>query len=114
MLGFSKGAILLSFFIESVLLSGLGGVLGCVLAYPLNYVTTSIGSFISFSEIAFNFRVSPGIMASGVAFALFIGALGGLFPARSAANKEILTALRDILESFMASSLRFGTQQSQD
>jgi putative ABC transport system permease protein len=51
---------------------------------------------VTFSEIAFNFRVSPEIMLIGIAFAVFMGTLGGLFPARMAARKEILTALRDI------------------
>jgi ABC-type antimicrobial peptide transport system permease subunit len=95
-LGFSRGSILLSFLIESLLLSGLGGLLGCVLVLPLNNITTGIGSFVTFSEISFNFRVSPEIMAVGVAFALIMGALGGFFPARSAAKTEILSALRDI------------------
>lgn len=95
-LGFSRGSILTSFLLESVLLSVLGGLLGCVLVLPLNNITTGIGSFVTFSEISFNFRVSPQIMAAGVAFALVMGALGGLFPARSAAKKEILTALRDM------------------
>ena len=95
-LGFSRGSILTSFLLESVLLSVLGGLLGCVLVLPLNNITTGIGSFVTFSEISFNFRVTPEIMAAGVAFALIMGALGGLFPARSAANKEILTALRDM------------------
>jgi ABC-type antimicrobial peptide transport system permease subunit len=95
-LGFSRGTILLSFLIESLVLSALGGVLGCLLVLPLNNVTTGIGSFVTFSEISFNFSVSPQIMAAGLAFALFMGAIGGVFPARSAANKEILPALRDI------------------
>ncbi len=95
-LGFSQGSILLSFLMESLLLSVLGGLLGCVLVLPLNNITTGIGSFISFSEISFNFRVSPSIMATGVAFAVVLGALGGLFPAGNAARKEILTALREI------------------
>jgi putative ABC transport system permease protein len=95
-LGFSRGSILTSFLFESVLLSVLGGLLGCILVLPLNNITTGIGSFVTFSEISFNFRVSPEIMAAGIAFALVMGALGGLFPARSAANKEILTALRDM------------------
>jgi len=95
-LGFSRGTILTSFFLESILLSGLGGILGCVLVLPLNNWTTGIGSFISFSEISFNLNVSPPIMAGGVAFALLMGAVGGVFPARSAARKEILTALREI------------------
>jgi ABC-type antimicrobial peptide transport system permease subunit len=95
-LGFSKAAILLSFFLESLLLSALGGLIGCALVLPLNNITTGIGSFITFSEIAFNFRVGPQTMAVGVAFALVLGALGGLFPASNAARKEILTALREI------------------
>ncbi len=95
-LGFSRGSILLSFFAESILLSALGGLLGCLLVLPLNGVTTGIGNSVTFSEIGFNFRVTPAIMAIGVAFAMLLGAFGGLFPARSAANKEILTALREI------------------
>jgi len=95
-LGFSQGSILFSFFVESLLLSVLGGLLGCLLVLPLNNITTGIGSFVTFSEIAFNFRVSPNIMMTGIVFALLMGALGGLFPARMAARKEILMALREI------------------
>ncbi len=95
-LGFSRNGILVSFFLESLLLSLLGGLLGCLLVLPLNNITTGIGSFVTFSEISFNFRVSPAIMLAGVLFALFMGAIGGLFPARTAARKEILTALREI------------------
>ena len=94
-LGFSKGSILLSFFLESVLLSGLGGVLGCLLVLPLNGITTGIGNS-NFSETAFNFHVSGEIMLIGMAFAVVLGAAGGLFPASNAARKEILTALREI------------------
>ncbi|MEO8370963.1 MAG: ABC transporter permease [Candidatus Solibacter sp.] len=94
-LGFSKGSILISFFLESVLLSGLGGVLGCLLVLPLNGITTGIGTS-NFSETAFNFHVSPQIMLYGIAFAVVLGAVGGLFPASNAARKEILTALRQV------------------
>lgn len=95
-LGFSRPSILTSFFIESVLLSLLGGALGCLMVLPLNNVTTGILSQASFSEVAFNFRVSPEAMAIGVGFALLMGVAGGLFPARMAARKEILNALRDL------------------
>ncbi len=95
-LGFSQGSILFSFFLESLFLSLLGGAIGCLLVLPLNNVTTGIGNFVTFSEIAFNFRVTPQIMFSGILFALFMGAAGGFFPARMAAKKEILTALREI------------------
>jgi putative ABC transport system permease protein len=95
-LGFSRGSILLSFFAESVLLSALGGLIGCVLVLPLNGVTTGVGNFSTFSETSFNFSVTPQIMAGGVAFAVLLGAIGGYFPAHSASKKEILTALREI------------------
>jgi putative ABC transport system permease protein len=95
-LGFSKRGILLSFFLESVLLSLIGGVLGILLVLPLNNLTTAIGSFITFSEMAFQFQVTPQIMVVGIVFSAFMGAAGGLFPAASAARKEILTALREI------------------
>jgi ABC-type antimicrobial peptide transport system permease subunit len=94
-LGFSRASILLSFLLESLLLSLIGGILGCLLVLPLNNITTAVGSFVTFSEIAFNFRVGPSAMAAGVAFALIVGALGGFFPARAAARKEIVTALRE-------------------
>jgi putative ABC transport system permease protein len=95
-LGFTKNSILLSFFIESLLLSLVGGAIGILLVLPLNNVTTGIGNFLTFSETAFNFRVTPAIMAEGVLFSLIMGALGGFLPARQAAKKEILTALREV------------------
>jgi putative ABC transport system permease protein len=94
-LGFSKGSILTSFFLESVLLAGLGGVLGCLMVLPLNGITTRIGNS-NFAETAFGFHVSPAIMLTGIAFAVVLGAVGGLFPASNAARKEILVALRQV------------------
>lgn len=94
-LGFSRFSILLSFFVEGVLLSALGGLLGCLLVMPLNGITTAIGSN-NFSELAFDFTVTPKIMLTGIAFAVVLGSFGGLFPARSASRKEILTALREV------------------
>ena len=93
-LGFSKGSILVSFLIEAALLSALGGLVGCLLALPLNGITTSIGNS-GFSETAFAFQVTPRIMLTGIAFAVVLGSLGGLFPARMASRKQILTALRE-------------------
>lgn len=94
-LGFSRGAILVSFLSESVLLAALAGILGCLLALPLNLVTTGVGSFVSFSEISFRFRVGAAALASGLLFAVVVGAIGGVWPARMAAKKEILSALRE-------------------
>ena len=94
-LGFSRGSILSSFFLESVLLSLLGGLLGCLLVLPLNGITTGVGGA-NFSELDFSFHVTPQIMAAGIGFAMILGAFGGLFPANSASRKEILAALRGV------------------
>lgn len=94
-LGFSPGAILLSFLIESALLAALAGLLGCLLALPLDFFTTGVGNFVSFSEISFRFQVGASALASGLIFAVVLGALGGVWPARAAAKKEILAALRE-------------------
>ncbi len=94
-LGFSRGSILFSFFVESVLLSALGGVLGCLLVMPLNGIQTGIGNS-NFAETAFHFHVSPQLMLMGIVFAVVLGSLGGVFPARMASRKEILTALREV------------------
>lgn len=95
-LGFTKGSILLSFFLESLLLSLIGGVIACILVLPLNNVTTGLGNFITFSETSFNIRIGPGLMLIGLLFSLLLGAVGGLLPARQAAKKEILVALREV------------------
>lgn len=95
-LGFSRSAILASFLVESLILAGLGGLIGCALVLPLNNVTSEMGSFMTFSETTFRFRVSPAIMETGIAFALVMGACGGLLPATNAARKEILAALRAV------------------
>ncbi len=94
-LGFSRGSILVSFFIESVVLAGLGGLLGCLLVMPLNGITTAVGST-NFAEMAFDFHVTGKTMVTGIVFAAALGCVGGLFPARNAANKEILAALREV------------------
>jgi len=95
-LGFSRWGILTSFTIEALLLSLAGGVLGLILVLPLTNVTTGMGNFVTFAEVSFNFRVTPRIAAGGILFSLFMGLLGGLFPAASAARKQILDALRQV------------------
>jgi ABC-type antimicrobial peptide transport system permease subunit len=67
-----------------------------LLVLPLNGLTTGIGSDATFAEIAFQLRVTPAVAATGMVFALIVGAVGGLLPAFGAARKQILTALRDI------------------
>lgn len=95
-LGFSKSAILLSFLFESMLLALIGGLIGLALVIPLNGLATGIGSNVTFAEVGFELKITPSVIYVGLGFALFMGAIGGLLPASSAARKEILTALRDV------------------
>jgi len=76
------------------LIAGVGGVVGALLALPINGIVTSTTNWSSFSEIAFSFRVTPGLLLSGVVFAIVMGVLGGFFPARRAANLPVIQALR--------------------
>jgi putative ABC transport system permease protein len=93
-LGFGRFAILLSFMLESIGLALIGGLMGVLIALPVNGLTTAIGSFATFSETAFKFRLSPWIVAAGLAFAATIGAVGGFLPAWSASRKNIVATMR--------------------
>lgn len=93
-LGFRRREVYVSLLGESVLLALVGGVLGCLLALPLNGVATGTIGWNTFAEVAFEFRITPGLMGKGMLFALVMGVLGGLLPARMAARKPVLDALR--------------------
>jgi ABC-type antimicrobial peptide transport system permease subunit len=93
-LGFKPRNVLLSFLAESAVIALAGGVLGCLIALPINGVVTSTTNWSSFSEIAFAFRVTPTLLASGVLFAVVMGVVGGFFPARKASKMPVVQALR--------------------
>lgn len=94
-LGFSRLHILLSFMIESILLALMAGIVGCIASLPLNYVTTGIGNFATFSEIQFHFHVGLTAAITGVMFAVLLGLAGGFLPARAGAKREIIAALTE-------------------
>jgi putative ABC transport system permease protein len=94
-LGFSRFAILSSFVMESMFLALLAGIVGCLLAFPMNGFSTGTAQTQSFSEIAFSFRITPTIIAVGMGFAALMGLIGGLLPALRAARMPITRALRD-------------------
>ncbi len=99
-LGFSRRSILVSFVIEALILCLAGGVLGIVftfLAFQLILSKpTGTMNFRTFSEVLFNFRMTPPLIAGGLVFSLAMGLLGGFFPAARAARLKITTALREI------------------
>ena len=95
-LGFSKAAVMTSFVIESMMLALIGGVVGCLLALPVNGIATGTMNFRTFSELAFSFRITPDLLVSALIFSLVLGLVGGLLPSRLAARMPITKALREI------------------
>jgi ABC-type lipoprotein release transport system permease subunit len=93
-LGFPPRSVLASFLAESAIIAFVGGLIGCLLALPINGIVTSTTNWASFSEIAFSFMVTPGLMLAGITFAVIMGVLGGFFPARRAAKLPVIQALR--------------------
>lgn len=93
-LGFHPRSVLASFVAESAIIAAIGGAIGCLLALPVNGLVTSTTNWASFSEIAFSFRVTPGLLLAGLAFAVVMGVVGGFFPARRAAKLPVVQALR--------------------
>ncbi|MFO0980290.1 MAG: hypothetical protein U1E76_00865 [Planctomycetota bacterium] len=65
-----------------------------MLALPMNGVATGTTNWASFSEVAFEFRITPKILLEGIAFATFMGVVGGTLPAWRAARLRIVAALR--------------------
>jgi putative ABC transport system permease protein len=99
-LGYSRRAVLGSFVLESIALSLIGGVLGAAMAIVLVqfFLTAPVGTqnFRTFSDILFNFQLTPPLLAGGVAFSLAMGLFGGFFPAFRAARLKIVSALREV------------------
>ena len=89
-IGFSRRSILVSFVIEALMLCLAGGLLGVVFTFLVFnlFLTHPTGTmnFRTFSEVLFNFRMTPQLIAGGLAFALAMGIVGGLFPAARAAR----------------------------
>lgn len=93
-LGFARRSILVSFVLESTFIALVAGALGVLLALPANGLTTATGN-VTFSELAFAFRITPRAILGGMVFAGFMGVIGGLLPAVRAARLPILSALRE-------------------
>ena len=93
-LGFKPSSVLTSFLFESAVIAAVGGLIGCLLALPINGLVTSTTNWASFSEIAFSFRVTPLLLLNGFLFAVVMGLIGGFFPAWRAARLRVVQALR--------------------
>jgi putative ABC transport system permease protein len=95
-LGFGSGSVVFSFTLEALLISFIGGVLGCIAVLPLNGLTTGAMNWQTFSHLAFAFKITPPLLLVGLVFALIMGGLGGIFPAIRAARQPVAPALRGL------------------
>ena len=93
-LGFRRSAVLGAFLGESLLLSLAGGVLGLAAATLMQTVNVSTTNFATFSELAFQFTLTPRIALQSLLFALAMGFVGGFIPAWRAARLKIVDCLR--------------------
>jgi putative ABC transport system permease protein len=93
-LGFGRLSILIAFLLESVAIALIGAAIGILLSLPLNFVSTGTSNWQNFSEIAFNFRVTPDLMIFALVFGGVIGFVGSLLPSIRAARFKIVDALR--------------------
>jgi putative ABC transport system permease protein len=95
-LGFGPLSVVASFVFESLLIALAGGILGCLLALPVNGIGVSTMNWQTFSHLAFAFRITWQLLAAGLVFALVMGFFGGLLPAVRAARLPIAAALREL------------------
>jgi putative ABC transport system permease protein len=93
-IGFGGGSIVMSFFVESLIVAFVGGIVGCLVVLPVNGLTTGTINWQTFSHLAFAFTVTPALLGLGMVFALVMGALGGLPPAIRAARANVARTLR--------------------
>ena len=95
-LGFGAAAVVVSFLVEALLISFVGGAVGCVAVLPLNGLTTATINWQTFSSLAFAFKITPALLVKGIIFALVMGVVGGLLPAVRAASLPVASALREL------------------
>jgi putative ABC transport system permease protein len=95
-LGFGGGAVMISVMIEALFLALAGGIVGALGAYlAFDGYRSATMNWQTFSQVAFAFEVTPALMMGSIVYALFIGIVGGFFPAIRAARIPVAVALRE-------------------
>jgi putative ABC transport system permease protein len=93
-IGFGATPILISVFVEALVLSLMGAVLGALLAW-LFFSGNAINSLSgNFTQVVFHLEVSWALVGLGIGWAIVLGLVGGLFPALRAARRPVVEALR--------------------
>ena len=95
-LGFGSGPVVISVLVEALVLAFIGGAIGAGLAYvAFDGFRAATMNWQRFSQVAFAFDVTPGLLIRGIFYAAMIGLVGGLFPAIRAARMPVAAALRE-------------------
>lgn len=96
-IGFQSAPVVISVLTESLVLALAGGALGAVAAYVgFDGFQAATLNWQSFSQVAFQFAVTPKLLMIGISYALIMGLVGGLFPAIRAARLPVTAALREL------------------
>jgi putative ABC transport system permease protein len=95
-IGFGGVPVLFSVMIEALLLALVGGLIGAALAYAMfnNMAVSTLGQ--NFTQVVFNFKVTPELVVRGLFISIVIGMIGGLLPAIRAARLPVTTGLREL------------------
>jgi putative ABC transport system permease protein len=94
-LGFGGLPVVVSVMTEALLLALAGALLGALIAYLLfnNLSVSTLGQ--NFTQVVFNFKVTPQLVIRGLLIAVVIGMVGGLLPALRAARLPVTASLRE-------------------
>jgi len=92
-IGFQRKSILAAFLLESLFIGIFGGLVGLFFASFLQLFTVSTMNWQTFSELAFSFSLTLGIIYKALAFSVVMGFVGGVLPAFRASNMNIVEAL---------------------
>jgi ABC-type antimicrobial peptide transport system permease subunit len=93
-LGFQRWSILMGFLIEAIAISVIGGALGLLAASSLQFIRVSTINWDTFSDLTFDFALTPSVAIAVMLFSLLMGILGGFLPAVRASRIKIIEALR--------------------
>jgi putative ABC transport system permease protein len=92
-IGFGGFSTFVGTLVESLILAAIGGLIGAAATYLIfdGFTASTMGG--SFSQVVFNFQLSPRLIGEGLLLALVVGLVGGLFPALRAARMPIIAGL---------------------
>lgn len=93
-IGFKPWSIRVGFLFESLVVGLMGGVLGVLIALPVNGVATGTMNLVTFTEQAFSFRITAAVVIEAVILAAIVGLLGGAIPAFRASRLKPTDAIR--------------------